>query len=632
MLFWIVSILFLTATTWLALHIKTELGPESRRLTLAPMIGGLDACLQNTRSPTSPYFPPTCTGPEGSAAALVEATLKSLGPVQSPDLDLGYTLKAPLLDFLRPEGSDWRIDAAAIRRLVNTVRDVPQPVVLYLFSNHFESKAPIEKVLASNPANMAVTAKGTLPVDLYYDTNLFPWSVADTTNDISHRRQQVIEAIATELCLQPAAVRERILGITLLGEVHQHFPHFQTGMGFAGPYEVSDYSAKSRQGFRQYLAQQFGSVNQLNSHLGSQFPSWETVEPPDRDIRSQPLEHYWQHIDAFAHGTLPVSGWVAPSPTPALGQDFIKIYLNGQFWERTRVGLGRQDVLEAEPSLGTANVGWRLDLDFSRLPAGIHQLDVYLERPQEPLRHLGARHISVMDKNQTTPQPVQVRALPVAEKAPEGLRYYIDSPVEASSYYFNPLVKLWHTYRNTQVVDYLQHFNQIVRQSCLAERPIFIHQLIPFSNPSWDGNKYAVDASLQPLPGLQLGISLYGESAYGNSFFEWLQGTRHRSYGVTEFHPLRAMSPQELSHALDRHRVRGARFVSMFVDTKGIDASLQSTATKQELSMFSFDPANAKFGSNTLYASMKQALASKAPLAQIQDTPRPHDMAPVLQK
>ena len=48
--------------------------------------------------------------------------------------------------------------------------------------------------------------------------------------------------------------------------------------------------------------------------------------------------------------------------------------------------------------------------------------------------------------------------------------------------------------------------------------------------------------------------------------------------------------------------------------------------------MFSFDPANAKFGSNTLYASMKQALASKAPLAQIQDTPRPHDMAPVLQK
>ena len=145
-------------------------------------------------------------------------------------------------------------------------------------------------------------------MDSYYGTQIYPWSVARTDNDISRRRQQVIEAISEAMCRLPDEAQERILGVTLLGEVHQLFPKFQSGMGFTEHYEVSDYSPASIAGFRDYLVQRFGKVETLNAALGSTFTDWNSVSPPDRNIRQEPLQHYWQHIDSFAHGTLPVSG------------------------------------------------------------------------------------------------------------------------------------------------------------------------------------------------------------------------------------------------------------------------------------------------------------------------------------
>ena len=590
-----------------AWRILPGLTPPAPRLVIAPMVGGLDPCLQNTAGAP---LPAGCEGPDGSAAQLVENTLARLGTVQSTDLSMGYTLKAPLLDFLRPHGGDWQVDASAVRRLANTIRGVPRPVVLYLFSTHFESGAPIEDVLAANPANIAHTAKGPLPVDSYYGTRIFPWTVASTDNEISRRRQQVIEAISDELCRLPTESQERILGITLLGEVHQHFPKFQTGMGFTDVYEVSDYSTASRQGFRDALARRFGDVSKLNAQLGSEFERWEDVEPPSRDIRKEPLEHYWQHIDSFAQGTLPIAGWIAPNSDA--GNGMVRIYLNGRMLGRTPVGLGRQDVLEAAPELGSADLGWRHDLDFSTLPTGIHQLDIYLERAGDSLLHLGTRRISIMDRSQKTPQPIAVAPLPKSLEASAAQRHYIDSPRDQSSYYYNPLVPLWHAYRNTQVADYLQHFNSIVRKSCLGQRPVYTHQLTPFSNPSWDANKYAVDASLQPMDNLNLGISLYGESTYGTSFMRWLQGTHHASYGVTEFHPLKALTPRELARTFDQHRLRGARFVSMFVDGR-----VDDKASNSALNIFTFDPANTHFGSRVLYESLKSVLASPQPLQSV---------------
>src|SRR5256885_12235779 len=47
-----------------------------------------------------------------------------------------------------------------------------------------------------------------------------------------------------------------------------------------------------------------------NAHLKSGFASFDAVEPPSRNIRSEPLQNFFQHIDSYAAGTVPVSGWV----------------------------------------------------------------------------------------------------------------------------------------------------------------------------------------------------------------------------------------------------------------------------------------------------------------------------------
>lgn len=132
-------------------------------LVLAPMIGGLDACLQGHALEGQAPPPADCTGPQGSAAALIEATLQGLGNAPSPQLALGYTLKVPLLDFLRPDGDGWQVDTAAVQRVANTLAQENRPAVLYLFSNHFSSGAAIEARLAGDPDNLAQTRKARCP-------------------------------------------------------------------------------------------------------------------------------------------------------------------------------------------------------------------------------------------------------------------------------------------------------------------------------------------------------------------------------------------------------------------------------------------------------------------------------------
>ena len=85
---------------------------------------------------------------------------------------------------------------------------------------------------------------------------------------------------------------------------------------------------------------------------------------------------------------------------------------------------------------------------------------------------------------------------------------------------------------------------------------------------------------------------------------------------MTEFHPLRALPPQELAQALYRHKLRGAKFVSMFIEGR-----VNGEFVSDERNMFAFDPANTGFGSDVLYASMKQVLANKSSLPLVRNNP-----------
>lgn len=570
-------------------------------MLIAPMVGAIEPCIR-TPDDASDALAASCAGPNGSAAALLESTLHALEPAgAAPAYPVGYTLPVPLLGLFQAEAQGWAIDQRQVERLARTVRDSQRPLVLYLFSTHFAAQAPIEAELARDPANLAATRDGPLPADRYYEAPLYNWSFARTDNTLTQRREQAIAAVLDAVCRLDAPARARIQGVTLLGELHHLFPDFQAGMGFDGPYRVSDYSAASVAGFRADLRGRFTDVAAMNRALDSDYRSFDEVQPPARDIRSEPLTRYTEHIDAFAHGTLPISGWLhaADASTP-----WLRIYRDGALVGRTRVGLSRQDVLAAKPEFGTAEVGWRWDMDFRRLPAGLHRIDVLLERADGPPVHLGTREIAIMDKRQRTPVLARQDELPAHRPVPAGLQFHLDQPHGLAAYYYNPLVPLWHAFRGQQVVRYLQHFDAQVGRSCLASTPRYTHQIVPFINPSWDANKFAIDASLQASTGMRLGVSLYGEATDGRSFFEWHARQGQRPYGITEFHPLRALPPAAMQALLARHAAQGAQFLSFFLEPRWNGALVERTHN-----IFSFDPDNPRFGSDQLYRSARQALA-----------------------
>src|SRR5690606_7330876 len=120
-----------------------------------------------------------CTGPSGSAAALVEETLKRLQAV-APEAGypLGYTLPVPLLQLFKAQGDGWAIDDERVQRVARTIHESARPLILDLFSTHFSAHAPIEEALAREPDNLAQTRDGPLPIDRYHGAPLYPWTVA----------------------------------------------------------------------------------------------------------------------------------------------------------------------------------------------------------------------------------------------------------------------------------------------------------------------------------------------------------------------------------------------------------------------------------------------------------------------
>ncbi len=583
-------------------------------LLLAPMVGVIDTCIlaPNTTAAARPTeLSATCAGPEGSAAALLESTLSPLQPQgrATAAYTLGYTLPVPLLQLFRPSGDGWAIDQGTVDRLVRTVRDTERPLILYLFATHFATDAPLEQALAQDPANLAQTRDGPLAPSRYYESVIHNWSLATTQNELTARRVQATQALLEAMCRLPAKDIAKIKGVTLLGELHQLFPDFEAGMGFDAPYRVTDYSPASVAGFQQFLRGEFGRIGQLNRVLGADYASFDAVQPPSRDIRTELLQRFTEHIDSFAHGSLPIGGWAYVPPTPGQKEGgapaWVHVYRNGVFVGKTPVNQGRQDVLAAKPEFGDTNTGWRLDMDFRRLPAGEYRMDVFLESTPGSLTPLGTRHIALIDRDQSAPQALPQKPLPASVPANTALQAHIDLPAEQSSYYYNPLVPLWHRFRQQQVVDYLQFFNGVVYQSGLSDTPHYTHQIIPFSNPSWDANKYAIGSSLQPMQGVRLGVSLYGDATYSEVFSRWYGRSGHAGYGVTEFHPLKALNAAAVQQMLGQHAQRGAEFVSFFMEPRWQGALLE-----RGYNTFSLDPQNAQFGSATLYQSVQQILTA----------------------
>jgi hypothetical protein len=212
-----------------------------------------------------------------------------------------------------------------------------------------------------------------------------------------------------------------------------------------------------------------------------------------------------------------------------------------------------------------------------------------------------------LDKTQQAARPMPQKELPASRPADTATQASVDLPIDQSSYFYNPLVTYWHAFRALQVVDYLQSFNKALDAPCMAQTARYTHQIVPFTNPGWDETKFATDASLRRLDGIETGVSLYGEPTYGTSFFNWLADSRHNHYGVTEFHPLKPFDARELQRVLAAHESHGAQFLSFFLEPRW-----NGRRVVRAHNLFSLDPDNPKFGSPRLYESVRQVLGSDA--------------------
>lgn len=580
-----------------------------KQLLIAPMIGGLHPCtfmhVEMQKANPGFQYSKLCAKDAESPSALIKTTLDSISDrwLDLGDFKLGYTLNVPLLRLFEVKGEQIVLNQEILRRVVSTVANVDRPVILYLFADHFGVDSPVENQLAKDPNNLLQTRKGVMQKDRYYSFDIFPWSFVDTGNGITKIRETAFNAVLDEVCKLPWHVRRRIEGVTMLGELHHMFPNFEAGMGYSGEYLVSDYSQRSVDGFRQFLKTKYTTVADLNMFLDWNYRSFDDIHPPSKNINSEPLQHYLEHIDSFANGTLPISGWVGKTAGTSPGPDWIHIYNNGEFVARVPVAFGRQDVLATHPEFGTADVGWEYKLDFSRQARGVHEIAIFLERGNEPLLHLTTREIAIMGRSQDPAVKLATKPLPKSSPVAKDVLFVLDHPKPLSAYYYNPLVVLWHEFRKTQVTQYLTHFGNIAKSKCINPELIYSHQILPFVNPGWDENKFSVGFDLGVPSTVSLGVSLYGEASYGTSFFDWFASTGRPSYGVTEFHPLKAMDAPTLNRVLAQHYQNNARFLSFFVDSAGLDEN-----SKDSLNVFSFTPHNQNAGSSVLYQSVREIL------------------------
>jgi hypothetical protein len=575
-------------------------------LLIAPILGGAEYCAPAGGKPppaSAAAWAAYCREAGRSAATNFESTLAALGPPRSPggDFEVGYTLPVPLLAMLRRSSKGWEVDVPAIERVAQTIAESTRPLVLYLFSTHFATGAPAEEALFGDRANVAVAQTGSMGRETYFGTPIYPWSVANTRNELTRLRAAVIDRLAEAVCRLPATDRRRIRAVTVLGELHHFHADFERGMSIGSPYVVSDYGEESVRGFRAFLKARFGSIEAMNRQLGERYASFADVVPPSRDVRGDKQPRRRDHLDSYAHGRVPLTGW-AFDPQRRGEPVWIRILNDGRPVARVPARFGRQDVLQARPEIGNADVGWRYDLDFTRLASGEHRLDFLAELPGGRLALLGSRRIVVVRPDEAIVGGKSApRGTPPA--AGGGVQGHVDTPQDRLTVIYNPLAPLWHAFRGEQVVRYLAHFERRLRATCLGDLPLYTHQIAPFANPGWDATRFAAEPSLRRAGGLSLGISLYGEPIYGTSFFDWLDSTEHTRYGITEFHPLRAMSADELRATLGAHRRRGARFVAFF-----LDARPAGVRTDSPLDVFGIEPGNRHFGSDQLYESFRALL------------------------
>lgn len=547
----------------------------------------------------------------------------------SGQVQVGYLLTVQLLSLYKPQGEGWVIDERRVDAMLRTLQEIKRPAVVYLQSTHFDTQGPLPAALAKDPRNLLLFADGTPPQLGYFGFAIAPFTLStDQTLPVNAYRFAALRHVIKRIQALPAEARERIIAITLAGEAHQLFPDFENGMGAYEDIRVTDYSPASIEGFRRMLAKRYGSIEKLNTAMGLNETSFETIAAPSKNIRKEKLNRFSEHYDAWADGHLPIAGWAFD---PEARIDELLLYVDGQLTGPVSRGMNRLDVYRAVDEITTPNVGFRHDLDFSGMKPGRHRAQVVAVSGQD--RYLLAETPFVVvgrDQGKVSEHlPAGVeglktegslsrlrlfihkvlrklgfdRPLPGPAALP-GVRSWLDMPRALQDVYYNPLAREWNQYRDEQTLAFMTAFFNTAREAGLPAEMLYSHQIIPRVNSSWNPQLFAVESTLQPnLPWLP-GINMYGGATNSAWMRDFMTQRKMRDHGAPEFHPQQWKRPGAALAALRSQYESGARFVSPMyfsIVPDRFKGGAESAVNRMEIR-----PDNPKDGSDQFYQAIRE--------------------------
>lgn len=552
---------------------------------IAPMIEGQGYCKSGLVQLKLGLAIAHCAQRNDSGVKELADALNALEPGGAKGaVQVGYTIGINLLEH--PQ--DGKFNPFGF--LTQALQQLDRPAVIYLFANHFAGSHAYPPIQADS---MARFADQSVPTEKYFQRSIAPISLSlKAPISANQQRQSALDKVGQWYARLPPKSRKKIIAFTLAGELHHFYDDFSTGMGRFDNIRITDYSPASVQGFQGWLRQHYRDVATLNKALGADFKDFAQVQPPSKNIHSDRLTHFSEHFDSYAHGVLPIEGWLKHL---APGEQ-IRVYLNGVAVGLAEYGLNRQDVYEALPDVTTAQLGFRYLLDFSQLPRGQYTIQVMLEGAKN--YELAQRSLSVMGNSQAPIKDLSKKI--TATAPPSSLKFYVDRPAQEMAVFYNPLARDWLNFRSAQVTQaYDEWFDAAVKVGLPAER-LFTHQIAVATVGGWNPVLFASDASLKGKHRYKKGINLYGGSASTDLL------RRHylepgEAFAVPEFHTQSwkdKAAPVKVLHDLQQG---GASFVSPYFLSMAPDKYRDQPNAHDK---FRLSPDNKNYGSDYLYRAM----------------------------
>jgi len=559
---------------------------------VAPMVEAFGYCPSGLVSRTTEEAISLCERQSDYGVNYLRTVLDGMEPGGAHGkVQLGYTVGVNLLDM--PKSVNGQ---NTMTRLTKSLKTIKRPLVLYLMANHF-AYSPHAKDFSST--SYAKFADQTVPDERYFDGGILPLTLdMNPELDVNRLRFGALQQIGKWYRGLPESSRKQIHAITLAGELHQYFTDFSHGMGRFDDIRVTDYSPNTIREFQVWLHSRYGSIGALNKKMRSSYAGFERVLPPSRDIRREKIDSIGQHFDGYAHGLLPIEGWLSELPA---GHD-INVYLNGQRIGKAEYGLNRQDVYEAVPVVTSAQVGFRYWLDFSTLERGVYTVQVLVEGTQA--FEIAKRTITVMGGSQTPTTAKFVQTV-TASKPPVGFQFSMDRPQNLQSFFFNPLAQDWNSFRSAQVTAAYQAWFDRAVASGLPPEKLYSHQIAPATIGSWNPVLFAADVSLQGLRPYKKGINAYGGSASVRLLKKhYVQ--EGEAFGVPEFHSQAWKDPQAAYNVLTDFQMGGASFVSPYFLSMKPDKFRGNGNAHDK---FRIAPENRDYGSDHLHRAIIKLVA-----------------------